>query len=203
MKFQLMIGALAALSLLAGEFGLSSEASAREEGMSDTPIAINAVSKEEIQRMVDQRFEDLMRQPTQDIPPTDFSNMPIRGLGQTTQSQQRVQQGGGEGFHGFDVQVVARFVENQNVVVTQQQPGHAHSCAFAAGQDADRLLHVSTSEQQGTGHVQAVLSCDAGHRVVFEVFQNGLVLRQRAVNVLSVRTDFETVAPLNFPFNRR
>ena len=103
MKFQLMIGALAALSLLAGEFGLSSEASAREEGMSDTPIAINAVSKEEIQRMVDQRFEDLMRQPTQDIPPTDFSNMPIRGLGQTTQSQQRVQQGGGDWVTGGSV----------------------------------------------------------------------------------------------------
>ena len=103
MKFQLMIGALATLSLLAGELGLSHEASARDEGMSDTPIAINAVSKEEIQRMVDQRFEDLMRQSTQDAPPTDFSTVPIRGFGQTNQSQQRLQQGGGDWVTGGSV----------------------------------------------------------------------------------------------------
>ena len=103
MKFRLMFGALAFFSLLAGEFGVSSVASAKEESMSDTPIAIDAVSKEEIERIVDQRLEDIMRQTPQNTPPTDFSTVPIRGMGQTDQSQQRLQQGSGDWVTGGSV----------------------------------------------------------------------------------------------------
>ncbi len=98
-----MFGAFAAFSLLVGEFGLSSAVSAREKGVSDTPIAVDAVSKEEIERIVDQRLEDIMRRTPQNTPPTDFSQVPVRGLGQTNQSQQRIQQGGGDWVTGGSV----------------------------------------------------------------------------------------------------
>ncbi len=103
MRFRLMFGALAAFSLLVGGFGLSSEANAREEGMSDTPIAINAVSKEEIQQITRTEIEEYLDQLSQAPPTTDFSNVQIRGLGQTTRSQQRIQLGGGDSVTGGSV----------------------------------------------------------------------------------------------------
>lgn len=103
MKFRLMFGAFAAFSLLVGEFGLSNVASAAEKGVSDIPIAVDGVSREEIERIVDQRLENIMRRTPQDTPPTDFSQMPVRGLGQTNQSQQRIQQGSGDWVTGGSV----------------------------------------------------------------------------------------------------
>ena len=103
MKFRLMFGALAAFGLLIGVFGLSSAVNAAEKRVSETPMAVDAVSKEEIERIVDQRLEDIMRRTPQDTPPTDFSKMPIRGLGQTNQTQQRIQQGSGDWVTGGSV----------------------------------------------------------------------------------------------------
>ena len=91
MRFQLIFGTLAAFSLLIGEFGLSSEVSARDEGMSDTPDAVSTVSKEEIERIVDQRFEDIMRQSPQNTPATDFSQPAT--VGQTKKSQSYLDRG--------------------------------------------------------------------------------------------------------------
>ncbi len=103
MRFRLIFGALAALSLLVGEFGLNDVARAQGQGMSNAPTAVDAVSKEEIERIVDQRLEDIMRQGSQEAPPTDFSQMPVRGLGQTNQSQQRIQQGSRDWVTGGSV----------------------------------------------------------------------------------------------------
>ena len=103
MMLRLLFGTLAFCSLLVGEFGLSNVASAREESISDTPVAVDAVSKEEIERIVDQRLEDIMRQTPQNTPPTDFSQVPVRGLGQTNQSQARIQQGMRDWVGGGDV----------------------------------------------------------------------------------------------------
>ncbi len=96
-----MFGALVAFSLLIGEFGLSSVAIARDE--LDFPSPISSVSKEEIERIVDQRLEDILRQTPQNTPPTDFTNVQIRGLGQTNQSQNRIQQGMRDWVGGGDV----------------------------------------------------------------------------------------------------
>ncbi len=96
MRFQLMFGAVAAFILLVGEFGLNSVAFAE-----DKPV--NVVSQEEIERIVDQRLENIMRRTPQNTPPTDFSNMPVRGLGQTNQSQQRIQQGNRDWVTGGSV----------------------------------------------------------------------------------------------------
>ena len=75
MRFRLMFGALAALSVLVGGVGMSQVARAQED----------IVSKEEIERIVDQRLEDIMRQGSQEAPPTDFSRQPT--VGQTKKSQ--------------------------------------------------------------------------------------------------------------------
>ena len=81
MRFRLMFGALAALSVLVGGVGMSQVARAQED----------TVSKEEIERIVDQRLEDIMRQGTQDAPPTDFSQQP--NVGQTKKSQSYLEKG--------------------------------------------------------------------------------------------------------------
>ncbi len=93
MRFRLMFGAFSALSLLVVGIGAGQIAIAQED----------TISKEEIERIVDQRLEDIMRQGSQDAPPTDFSQMPVRGLGQTNQSQQRIQQGSGDWVTGGSV----------------------------------------------------------------------------------------------------
>ncbi len=96
-----MFVAFAAFSLLVGGFGLSNVASAK--GGSEVPVAVDSVSKEEIERIVDRRLEDIMRRTPQNTPPTDFTNMPVRGLGQTNQSQQRIQGGSGDWVTGGSV----------------------------------------------------------------------------------------------------
>ncbi len=101
MKFRLMFGALAAFSFLVGEFGLSNVAIARDETLSATPIS--AVSKEDIERIVDQRLEEILSRTPQNTPPTDFEQMPEPGLGQTSQTQQRIQQGSNEVMTGGNI----------------------------------------------------------------------------------------------------
>ncbi len=93
MRFRLLFGTFSALSLLVIGVGAGQIAIAQED----------TISKEEIERIVDQRLEDIMRQGSQDAPPTDFSQMPVRGLGQTNQSQQRIQQGSGDWVTGGSV----------------------------------------------------------------------------------------------------
>ena len=51
-------------------------------------------------------------------------------------------------FDGFDIQVVARFVQNQNVVVAQQQTRHAQSSSLATGEYFDFFVDVFVAEQQ-------------------------------------------------------
>ena len=101
MTFRLMFGTLAAFSLLIGEFGLSSIASARDEALSSSPVSV--ISQEEIERIVDQRLEEILSRTPQNTPPTDFSQAPAPGLGQTSQSQQRIQQGSNEVMTGGNI----------------------------------------------------------------------------------------------------
>ena len=54
----------------------------------------------------------------------------------------------GQRLDGIDVEMVARLVENQHVVVAQQQPRQAEPGALAAGEHRDRLLDVRAAEQQ-------------------------------------------------------
>ena len=49
-------------------------------------------------------------------------------------------EGFGERFHRLDVEVVARFVENENVMPTEQNPRQAEPCSLAPAQDFDFLL---------------------------------------------------------------
>jgi len=96
-----MFGALAAFGLLVGELGLSSVASAKDETLSETPIS--AVSKDDIERIVDQRLEEILSRTPQDTPSTDFSQTPAPGLGETNQTQQRIQKGSNEVMTGGNV----------------------------------------------------------------------------------------------------
>ncbi len=99
MTFRLVFGALATFSLVVGEFGVSNIASARDETSSETPISV--VSKEDIERIVDQRLEDILSRTPQNTPPTDFLQPP--GLGQTSQTQRRIQQGSRDVMTGGNV----------------------------------------------------------------------------------------------------
>jgi hypothetical protein len=91
MKLHVVIGAFAAFSLFVGEFGLSSLASAKDEVLSDTPVAVDALTEEDINRIVDKRLEDILSKTQQPTPPTDFSQEP--GVGQTKRSQQNLNLG--------------------------------------------------------------------------------------------------------------
>ncbi len=103
MSFRFMFGTFAALTLLIGEVSVTTVAAAREDSLSGSPAAIDVVSKEEIERIVDQRLEDILRKTPQATPPTDFSQPPVRGLGQTSESQKRIQQGSGDWVTGGSV----------------------------------------------------------------------------------------------------
>jgi len=98
-----MLRAVVIFCFVVSMAGLTNVAQARDERLSDSPTPISSVSKEEIERIVDQRLEDIMRRTPQNTPPTDFSQVPIRGLGQTNQSQQRMQQGSGDWVTGGSV----------------------------------------------------------------------------------------------------
>ena len=104
MNVRFMFGAFAALAFFWGTLSLNNVAVAKSERPLDSPSPVSTVSKEEIESIVDQRIQDIMRTLPQQQPqgPTDFSQPPagtanvnIRGLGQTNQSQQRLQQGAG------------------------------------------------------------------------------------------------------------
>ncbi len=104
----------------------------------------------------------------------------------------------GQSFNRFNVKVVSWFVQNQHVVITQQQTGHAHSGSFSTGQDSNRFSNMRATKQQRTGNVQAILSRHAGHGVVFQVLQDSLVLGKRGIHVLRVDSDLTTISPLGF-----
>ena len=122
MKFRLVIGALAAFTVLVGELGLSSLANARDESLSDTPVAVNAITEEDINRIVDRRIQDILnRGPRVDEVPTDFSKEP--GVGQTEKSQQNLNLGrqdwvtGGSVLEGGRTIYAKPFVRNPKTII--------------------------------------------------------------------------------------
>ncbi|MGD9852541.1 MAG: hypothetical protein AB7T38_14880 [Nitrospirales bacterium] len=58
---QYLIGAFVATTMIAGQVGFFESAEAREDRLSDTPTPIQSVTPEEIERIVDQRIEDLLK----------------------------------------------------------------------------------------------------------------------------------------------
>ncbi len=54
-----------------------------------------------------------------------------------------------EGFQGFDVKIVGRLVEQQQVAALLQGQCQVQTVAFAAGQHAHQLLLVGTLEAEG------------------------------------------------------
>jgi len=58
--------------------------------------------------------------------------------------QQRV----GQRFRSFHVEMITRFIQNQNVVLANQQTAHAQPGAFAAREDSDLLVDVPLSKQK-------------------------------------------------------
>jgi hypothetical protein len=122
MKFRLVIGALAAFIALVGELGLSSLANARDENVSDTPVAVNSLTEEDINRIVDKRIQDILnRGPRVDEVPTDFSKEP--GVGQTEKSQKRLNLGsqdwvtGGSVLEGGRTIYAKPFVRNPKTII--------------------------------------------------------------------------------------
>ena len=105
MKLRLTVGTIAVVTLMCGQMELinTANAASRDSMSSTTPVSV--LSEEDINRIVDQRVEDLMSGKTQPPPPKDFSQMP--GMGQTTQSpvrgQKQIQLGGKDWVTGGSV----------------------------------------------------------------------------------------------------
>lgn len=59
---QYVIGAFVATTMFASQAGFLESANAREDRLADTPTAIQAVSPTEIERIVDQRIQDLLKE---------------------------------------------------------------------------------------------------------------------------------------------
>ncbi|WP_447970621.1 hypothetical protein [Nitrospira sp. M1] len=87
MKSTLTLGALGVAVMLLGPLGVTDKANAadRLDSKSSTPVSV--LTEEDINRIVDQRVQDVMNGRMQAPPPKDFSQMP--GLGETTQTPQR------------------------------------------------------------------------------------------------------------------
>ena len=108
----------------------------------------------------------------------------------------------GEGVDGLDIEVVARFVENENVEGPEEQTGHAEPGPLTAGEDLDLLLHRLAAEEHGAGEVEDLLLFRTDHRRAFEVAENGVGFGQARVDMLGVDSDLAAVAPLHLPFDR-
>ncbi len=112
MGFRLLFGILTAVSIFLIHPNVSMVEAASRDNLSDSSAPVSVLSAEDINRIVDQRVEENMREILNKTPqgPTDFSQPPagtanvnIRGLGQTNQSQNRMQQGAGDWVTGGSV----------------------------------------------------------------------------------------------------
>ena len=112
------------------------------------------------------------------------------------------EEGLGEGVDGLDVEVVARFVEDEDVEGPEEQAGHAEPGPFTAGENLHLLLHRLAAEEHGAGEVEDLLLFRADHRRPFEVAENGVGFGQARVDMLRVDPDLAAVAPLHLPFDR-
>ena len=88
-----------------------------------------------------------------------------------------VEQRFGQRFDRVDVQMVARLVEHQHVVLAQQQAGQAQPGPLAAGEHRDSLLHLLAAEQQGAGQVENRLVLGARRGVVLQIFEHAFAFR--------------------------
>ena len=108
----------------------------------------------------------------------------------------------GQYLDGVDVQMIARFIENQHVGIAQEQPCQAEPGPLPSGQDGDRLLDMHTPEQHGTGNFENLLILLTLGSLPLEVTEHRFALREAGVNVLSIDADLATKAPADFPGQR-
>ena len=108
-------------------------------------------------------------------------------------SQQRF----GESFDSLDIQVVARFVEDEHVGGSQQQACHAEPRPLAPAEHFDLLVNVLVSEQQSPRHGQQILPRGVLVGDILQMLENRLPLVQAGVNVLGVGADLDAVSPLH------
>ena len=173
MKLHVVIGAFAAFSLLVGEFGLSNLASARDEGLSDTPVAVNTITEEDINRIVDQRLEDILSKTQQPTPPTDFSLEP--GVGQTKKSQKRLNLGskdwvtGGSVLEGGRTIYAKPFVRSPKTIIggyidfTISDCNNANSRDCSEGLEFDQERFVPFFYSQVTDRISVAAEMEIEH----------------------------------------
>ena len=92
-----------------------------------------------------------------------------------------LQQGLGQRLDGIDVEMVARLVEDQHVVIAQQQPRQAEPGPLAAGQHGDRLLDMRLAEQQRAGHFEDLLVLLAAARLAAARYSSTVCFSGRLV----------------------
>ncbi len=103
MTVRIMFRVVVIFSVLAGIQGMSDNAQARDREDLNSASPVSVLSKEEIEQITEKKVEEYMRELSKTPPPTDFSQVPIRGLGQTNQTQQRIQLGSGNSITGGSV----------------------------------------------------------------------------------------------------
>src|SRR5262249_3454109 len=100
-----------------------------------------------------------------------------------------------ERLDGVDIEMVARLVEDEDVVVAEEQSREAKPGPLAAGEDGNLLLRVSAAEEKRAGDLQDLLIVLAASRLAMEVVEDGLVLGKARVDVLGIDADLATMAP--------
>ena len=92
-----------------------------------------------------------------------------------------VEQGLGQGFDGIDVEMVARLVENQHVVLAQQQARQAEPGPLAAGQHGDRLLDVLAAKQEAPRDFENLLSPSCPNAALYSRYSSTVWFSGRLV----------------------
>ena len=108
----------------------------------------------------------------------------------------------GEGFDRFDIEVVTGFIEDQDVGFAKEQGGHAESSAFSTAEDSDFLLDGRASKEHRAGRIEDGLVFGTWDRFVFEKLQDGFVFWEAGIDVLGVGSEFASIAPFDFAFDR-
>ena len=106
-------------------------------------------------------------------------------------------------FDGIDVEMVARLVENQDVVVrSAASPARQSRARSPPDRTEIGFLTCAPRNSKAPATSRIFLILLAGGGLFLEIVENGLVLRQAGVDVLGVDADLAAVAPADFARQR-
>ena len=104
----------------------------------------------------------------------------------------------GERFDGFDIEVVAWFVEDEHVRFSEEDGSHTQAGSLATAEDRDFFIDGGASKEHGSCDIEDSLVFGSWDRFVFQVIEDGLVFGQTGIHVLCIGGDFDSMSPSSF-----